>query len=129
MVVLEVVAGRQAGRKHAAGRFPWLIGRSAGADLQLEEPGVFDRHLELRLNDAEAFELSVGPGAVALVNGQPVREARLRNGDLIELGAVKLRFWLAEIRQRPQRWRELLTWAGLVALPLVQIALIYWLSL
>lgn len=128
MVVLEVVAGRQAGRKSAIGRFPWIVGRSTAADLQLEEPGVFDRHLELRLNDADAFELSVCPAAVALVNGQPVREALLHNGDVIELGAVKLRFWLAETRQRPQQWREILTWTGLVALSLAQVALIYWLS-
>jgi pSer/pThr/pTyr-binding forkhead associated (FHA) protein len=128
MVVLEVVAGRQAGRKQAAGRLPWVVGRSAAADLQLEEPGVFDRHLELRLNDAEAFEVSVEPGAVARVNGQPVQQALLHNGDLIELGAAKLRFWLAETRQRSQRWREILTWASLIALSLAQIVLIYWLS-
>jgi hypothetical protein len=52
----------------------------------------------------------------------------LRNGDLLEMGALKVRFWLSESKQSSMRFREWATWAALALLTLGQIALIYWLS-
>ncbi|HWQ91015.1 MAG TPA: hypothetical protein VN673_05035, partial [Clostridia bacterium] len=59
--------------------------------------------------------------------GQPIQRALLRNGDDIDLGGLKLQFWLSETRQKPLAFRELLTWAGIALISLAQIALIYWL--
>ena len=50
-----------------------------------------------------------------------------RNGDLIELGAVKIQFWIAKAEQIRLRWREWLTWLALILLTAAQVALIYWL--
>jgi len=71
--------------------------------------------------------LAVQPDALATVNGEPVHETVLRNGDCIEIGSVKLRFSLGETRQTGLCIRERLTWAALVAITAGQIALIYWL--
>ena len=54
MVQLKILSGKKAGTAWVARRFPVRIGRSAGADLQLEESGVWDEHLQLDFKPAEA---------------------------------------------------------------------------
>jgi hypothetical protein len=61
------------------------------------------------------------------VNDAPVRRAVLRNGDVISLGALKIRFSLGPVRQSSLAPREWLTWLALAALCLGQVALVYWL--
>ena len=63
--------------------------------------------------------------ALLSVNGVQVRQAVLRNGDVISIGALKIQFALSPVRQSSQRWREGLTWAALALLCLVQVAIIY----
>ena|SRR5260221_83978 len=116
-----------AGADCVARRFPVRVGRAPETDISLAEEGVWDWHLEIDHRRLEGFVLSVQPGALACVNGQPVQQAVLRNGDLIELGAVKMQFGLASTRSRSLRLREALTWIALALLCLGQVALIYWL--
>jgi len=127
MVQLKVLSGKKAGTTWVARRFPVRIGRSADADLRLEEHGVWDEHLQLDFNPAEGIVMSAQPNALATVNGQPVQQAVLRNGDAIDIGSLRLRFWLSETRQTGLRFREGITWAGIAAISLGQVALIYWL--
>jgi pSer/pThr/pTyr-binding forkhead associated (FHA) protein len=127
MVQLKVLSGKKAGTIWVARRFPVRIGRSAASDLQLEEDGVWDEHLHLDFNPAEGIVLSAQPDVLACVNGQPVRQAVLRNGDAIEIGSLRMQFWLSETRQAGLRFREGLTWAGIAAVCLGQVWLIYWL--
>jgi pSer/pThr/pTyr-binding forkhead associated (FHA) protein len=124
---LSILSGKRAGATWVARHFPVQIGRAPSADLRFEEEGVWNEHLTLDFNPAEGFLLQAQPHALVSVNGQFVERSHLRNGDVLELGALKLQFWLAETRQRGLRWREGLTWAGIFAVTLVQIALIYWL--
>jgi hypothetical protein len=51
----------------------------------------------------------------------------LRNGDSIDIGSLKLQFWLSDTRQFGLRFREGLTWAALGFISLGQVGLIYWL--
>ena len=127
MVQLKVLSGKKAGTTWVARRFPVRIGRSSAASLQLEEGGVWDQHLQLDFNPAEGIVLSVQTDALATVNGQPVHQTVLRNGDAINIGSLKIQFWLSETRQAGLRVREGLTWAGIAAISLGQIGLIYWL--
>jgi len=71
--------------------------------------------------------LETQANAFASINGQAVQRAPLRNGDTIEIGSVKLQFWLSEARQRGQALREVSIWTLIVAVCLSQIALVYWL--
>ena len=127
MVQLKVLSGKKAGTAWVARRFPVRIGRSSAADLQLEESGVWDQHLRLDFKPAEGIILSAQPDALATVNGQPIHRTVLRNGDAIDIGSLSMQFWLSETRQTGLRLREGLTWAGITAISLGQIGLIYWL--
>jgi pSer/pThr/pTyr-binding forkhead associated (FHA) protein len=127
MVQLKVLSGKKAGTTWVARRFPVRIGRSSATELQLEESGVWDQHLQLDFNPEEGIVLSAQPDALATVNGRPVRQIVLRNGDAIDIGSSRMQFWLSETRQAGLRIREGLTWAGIAAVSLGQIGLIYWL--
>jgi len=127
MVQLRVLSGKQAGAVWVARRFPVRIGRAGGAHLRLEDPGVWDRHLVLEFRPEEGVVLTTEPGALASVNHQPAARAVLRNGDTIELGGACLQFWLSDTTQRGLAFREWLTWAGIAAVSLGQVGLIYWL--
>jgi hypothetical protein len=127
MVQLEILSDKQARAPWIACSFPVRIGRAAAADLRLAESGVWEQHLELHFDPPRGFVLAVQPDALATVNGESIRETVLRNGDCIEIGSVKLRFWLGETRQPGLCLREALTWTALVAITAGQIALIYWL--
>lgn len=71
--------------------------------------------------------LATGDAALTLVNGQPIERVRLRNGDLIEWGGVKARFWISPARQAGLRLRETLTWLGLFAFMAAEVGLCWWL--
>lgn len=127
MVQLNILSGKMAGRQTVVRHFPFSIGRAAENDLRLEDAGVWDRHLALHLEKPDGFTLAAAPNALAAVNHQPVQSARLRNGDVITCGSVKIQFWLAGVRQRGLRLRELFVWALLGLVTLGQFVLIYWL--
>ena len=127
MIQFQILSGKQAGSDIVVRRFPFCIGRGAEADLQLDDAGVWERHLQIEFQRGEGFAFSAKSQALILVNGERVESGLLRNGDLIELGALQLRFWLARSRQKGLRFRETLTWTALVALFGGQIVLIYWL--
>jgi pSer/pThr/pTyr-binding forkhead associated (FHA) protein len=128
MVQLRFLKGKQAGQSILVPRLPWRIGRASGNDTQLNDSGVWDHHLELGLDEDERIVAIVQPQASGLVNGSGFTRQTLRNGDLIELGSTRFRFWLSDPRQYELRWREICVWASLVCLSLGQIALVYWLG-
>jgi pSer/pThr/pTyr-binding forkhead associated (FHA) protein len=127
MVRLCIFSGKHAGSAIVAGRFPFRIGRSPRSDLCVEDAGVWDQHLELDVDVRDGFSLSLQGNALATVNGQPFQQVCLKNGDLIEIGSLRMQFTLSETTQCAFRLREALTWTGLAALFATQIGLIYWL--
>ncbi len=127
MIQLTVLSGKKAGRQTVARRFPFRVGRAAGNELQLDDDGVWDRHLTLEFQREAGFTLTTAPDALAAVNRRPVQTAVLRNGDLITLGSVQLQFWLGDARQRGLRAGEFFVWALVVGVTCAQFALIYWL--
>ena len=128
MVQFKIVSGKMAGAERAARHFPFRIGRAVSAHLQSEEDGVWSHHLELTFDAATGFVMTTCPNALAAVNGVPFSQVVLRNGDLVEIGALKLRFWLGDTHQSGLRLREGLTWAAFLLIFAVQFALIYWLT-
>ena len=127
MVQFKILSGKKAGSSWETRRFPVRIGRSAGSDLQLEEAGVWDDHLKVGLEPKEGFMAETQANAFASLNGQPIQRAALRNGDTLEIGSVKLQFWLSEAPQRGQAFREAFVWSMISLVCLGQIALVYWL--
>ena len=124
MLLLQILNGKKAGAEFSARRFPVRIGRSASNHLVLEEPGVWDEHFRILLR-CDGLILKTTPLAPVLVNDQPLTETSLRNGDLITIGLLKIRFGFTPVRQKNQKLVEWLTWIGLAFLYCGQIALIW----
>ena len=114
-----------AGVEITARRFPFRIGRSAAASLQLQDDGVWDQHLELAFDRVAGYVVTASPNALTSINGQQIRQAVLRSGDTMEIGATKIRFWLGAVRQYGLRFREFLVWLTVALISAAQIALIY----
>ncbi len=125
MVQLNILSGKKAGTSWVARRFPVRIGRSKAADLQLEEDGIWEQHLQIDFNPAEGFVLTSHPDALTSLNGQPFTHAALRSGDTLQLGSSELQFWLSDTRQGGLRLREWLTWTAIGLVCVSQILLIY----
>jgi S1-C subfamily serine protease len=64
---------------------PALIGSEAGTGVHV--PGVATRHASVFERDGEMVLQDGGSGTGTLLNGEPVQEAVLRDGDVVELGS------------------------------------------
>jgi hypothetical protein len=126
MIQFKILSGKTAGSTSVARRFPFRVGRASGADLLLEEPGVWDDHFHVEFEAGNGYIASTQGDALMTINGKAVQEKTLlRNGDSIEIGGARLQFWLGETRQSAMRIREFLVWLGIAAITLAQVYLIY----
>lgn len=101
------------------GQWPITIGRR-GCDLNLDEPGVWDRHFTIGLEDLR-WTLICRSEASVRVGGVSVQRAALRAGDLIECGSVRLRFDFAKPKVSTFRGWAILLWLGIAALTVAEI--------
>jgi pSer/pThr/pTyr-binding forkhead associated (FHA) protein len=74
------------------GREPMHIGRGLAADLRLDETSVSRRHAILVPRPAGARILDDRSSNGTFVNGRRVQQADLRNGDVLVIGRVVLRY-------------------------------------
>jgi pSer/pThr/pTyr-binding forkhead associated (FHA) protein len=128
MVHLQIRGAGMAGHEVVVRHFPFSIGRAPDRALRLQAPGVWAEHAELHWRPGGWVELRSSPPARTYLNGTPTEQGVLRQGDEIELGGVRLRFWLSPARQAGLVGREALAWAGLAAGAVVQVLLIVWLG-
>jgi len=128
MLLLKVFAGKEAGAEKVARRFPVLVGRQAGAHLQLEDLGVWEDHLRIEFQPREGFVVVSRPEAITTLNDVAIQRSVVRNGDVIGVGSAKIRAWLSPVRQRSGAVREALIWTAAVLVTLVQVWLIYLVS-
>jgi pSer/pThr/pTyr-binding forkhead associated (FHA) protein len=124
MVQLRILSGSQAGGLQAVRHFPFHVGRAADNDLCLDGPGIWDYHFMLDLKPNDGFAMQTFDEAFATVNDQQQTSTRLRHGDVISFGSVKVQFWLAPPGQRGLRFRELAVWALILTVTLGQLALL-----
>jgi hypothetical protein len=127
VVQLQILSAPWTGHCWSPSRFPAWVGRSPQADFVIEEEGVWEWHFQIDLDPVHGVVLHPNPEAFTAVDGYPAVAASLRNGDVIEVGSVKMRFGLSPTRPGNLSFREVITWIALGALCLGQIALIYWL--
>jgi predicted component of type VI protein secretion system len=128
MVQLQVLSGKHTGALFQTARFPVKVGRANDSHLALDDLGVWPRHFRIDWQ-SEGLVLEVEPDALLNLNDVPARRAVLRNGDVLTVGAVRIRFGLSPIRASSQAVVEWLTWIALGALCLGQVAIIYTLLL
>ena len=82
-VVLRGLSGQHFGRTYTLTE-PRLIGRSASADIQLDDVAVAERHAVIELHTDRVVLRAMGNDA-SQVNGVPVRDAVLAPGDQIAI--------------------------------------------
>jgi len=89
--LLAVVEGDDAGPVYPVFRGENRIGRSRECEVRIESDALARVEATLAVTNGR-FELSVAHERAALrVNGEPVRSARLQDGDLLEIGGRRLR--------------------------------------
>jgi pSer/pThr/pTyr-binding forkhead associated (FHA) protein len=104
-----------------------VIGSAAGCDVQVDEPGIADRHAEICLVDGKSLLLKdLGSDSGTLLNGEPVVETMLGSGDEIRIGTCR---WMLQapglrperilttdvVKKRARRWPRVLVWTSLAA--------------
>jgi pSer/pThr/pTyr-binding forkhead associated (FHA) protein len=68
------------------------IGRGMSADVHIDDPTVSRRHALVVRRDGEIMLLDDRSMNGTWLNGERIREAPLSDGDVIQLGAVIVRF-------------------------------------
>lgn len=125
MIQVKILSGKKAGTEMVARHFPFYVGRGTGSHLCLDDAGVWEQHFQIKSNNADGFSLITEPNTFVMIDGKTVREAELRNGDVLEIGSAKIQFSLSPTTQKNLVWREALTWTGLALLCLGEVGLIY----
>jgi pSer/pThr/pTyr-binding forkhead associated (FHA) protein len=105
------------------GRYPFRIGRGSGDQLRIQAPGVWEGHCTLEWRAPDGVYLVGSLEAITLVNGQSIKETRVRNGDLLEIGCVRLLLSVRPASQRSFRFLEILILLALGGVGLAQVYL------
>ncbi len=123
-----MLEGNQAGARWTARRFPVRIGRNADADVVLNDPGVWEDHVELDYEPEAGFVTKPLSAGTTLVNDRPLGETPFRHGSTVRVGAALLQFWLTPAPQRPFAVLEGALWTGVLLLCAAEVFLILHLS-
>lgn len=69
-----------------------VIGRSVGSRVRLDDSEVSRQHARIRFNGIDFVVTDLKSANGTQLNGQPITERRLRNGDSLRLGTTHLTF-------------------------------------
>ncbi len=92
---IRVLIGRNEGKEFLVDAPRTLIGRSESVDIPLfGDPSVVPQHAAIDRAGREYVLTAAGPQAPVFVNGQPVGQMALRDGDVMQIGQFQLQFRL-----------------------------------
>ncbi len=89
---LVVIYGHDLGKKYNLDRDSFIIGRSSGADIRLEQEAVSRNHCKLVNTGDSVIVRDLGSTNGTYVNDQLVDEYRMRDGDLLKVGRCIFKF-------------------------------------
>jgi pSer/pThr/pTyr-binding forkhead associated (FHA) protein len=89
---LIIQEGKDQGREYSFDQPEVTIGRTAENDVVLYEPGIARHHVTIREEEGRYYVQDMGSAKGTELNGNPVTENELENGDLISVGQVVLCF-------------------------------------
>lgn len=90
---VRVLAGRNEGKDYILSKPMTILGRDERADVPLfGDPALAPQHAAIRMENGRHVLLDGGTPVGTLVNGQRVQQQLLRDGDMIQLGQVRILF-------------------------------------
>ncbi len=90
---VRVLAGRNEGKDYIISKPLTVLGKDERADIPLfGDPNLAPQHAAIRMENGRHLLLDGGTQVGALVNGQNVQQQLLRDGDMIQLGQMRLLF-------------------------------------
>lgn len=81
-----------------------VIGRKKSCDLQLPLGSISRRHCQLNLNEGMLTVRDLDSRNKTFLNGQPIEEALLKAGDILQIGPVSL---LCQVDGQPKEITQL----------------------
>lgn len=90
--VLTVLSGDEPGRSFPLDRPRTRLGRAAENDIRLADPRVSRQHAEIEMSEGGYILRDLGSTNGTLVGGRRILERLLKNGDVIRVGDVEMRF-------------------------------------
>ncbi len=88
--ILRVVSGPDEGREFALGEGEHVGGRDPANAICLSDRTASRAHFKVRISPDNVLLVDLGSRNTTLVNGDPVREWRLKSGDRIAVGATEI---------------------------------------
>lgn len=89
---LVLLTAPAAGAEFALSRLPARLGRSEEVDITVNHRSISREHAEFVAVDGDLVVKDLGSANGVRVNGEDVQEATLDDGDVLELGQVRLRY-------------------------------------
>ena len=100
---LTIIRGEPFGKSFEIGDKPLDIGRSSHCDIQFAENSVSRHHCQIwRTSNGYYWIEDLGAAHRTQVNGDPVTQCRLRDGDRIAIGDTVLEFQASEVADSPK---------------------------
>jgi SAM-dependent methyltransferase len=100
-VTVEVCSGKSALSRWRMNRLLALVGRAPGCRVCLVHPSVSRFHCSLLATPSGVWVVDLLSTRGTLLNGRPVRWARVGDGDRLQVGRCELRFLYARRAARP----------------------------
>ncbi|HET9483001.1 MAG TPA: GGDEF domain-containing protein [Xanthomonadales bacterium] len=91
---MVVISGNRLGQCIDLHDVPVVIGRAPGSDFQIEHRSVSRAHCKVYHEAGRFYVRDLGSTNKTLVNGRPVSEGMLKDGDLVAVGETVLKFVL-----------------------------------
>jgi hypothetical protein len=91
---LTMESGPDAGHSHRAGDRALRLGRSPDNDIILRDPATSGHHARVERRGDQFWIVDLGSTNGTLVNGEPIQEKELSNGDRITIGQNSVNFAL-----------------------------------
>jgi DNA-directed RNA polymerase subunit RPC12/RpoP len=93
---MDIKSGKKKGEKFQLSKGRVIIGR-AGSDLVLEDPGISRKHASIETwSRDQMFIRDLASTNGTFLNGSRITQTRVKDGDAIQVGNVKLIFHVLE---------------------------------
>ena len=126
MIELIVLNGPDSGRRLSVVSLPSRFGKSVGQAASFKGAGVWDEHFEVVLDESGAPVVRVLGDARICVQSLPIREVRIRDGLVLEVGGIRLQLGIQPAKHGSLAWREFLLWGTFGVVLLVQGWAMWW---